>query len=52
MAVGIAGGGGRGGQEGHSCVNDSDNVWVLGEVVNFLGMHVQNANLVTTLANH
>ena len=33
------------GQEGHSCVNDSGNVWVLWEVVGFLGMHVQNAQL-------
>ena len=32
-------------QEGHSCVGDSSNVWVLLEVVGFLGMCVQNAQL-------
>ena len=33
------------GGEGHSCVNDSDNVWELWEVGGFLGMGVQNAQL-------
>ena len=33
------------GQEGHSCVGDSGNVWVLLEVVRFLSMRVQNAKL-------
>ena len=33
------------GQEGHSCVGDSGNVWVLLEVVGFLGMCMQNAQL-------
>ena len=33
------------GHEGHSCVDGSDNVWVLLKVVGFLGMHVQNAQL-------
>ena len=33
------------GQEGHSCVGDSGNVWVLLEVVGFLSMCVQNAQL-------
>ena len=37
MVVGI----GRG-QGEHSCVNCCDNVWVLWEVVDLLGMHVQN----------
>ena len=32
-------------QDGHSCVGDSGNVWVLLEVVSFLGMRVQNAQL-------
>ena len=40
MAVGI----GRG-REGLSCVDGFDNVWVLWEVVDFLGMRVQNAQL-------
>ena len=40
MAVDI----GRG-QEGHSCVDGSDNEWVLWKVVGFLGMSVQNAQL-------
>ena len=40
MVVGI----GRG-QGGHSCVNGSDNMWVLWEVADFLGIHVQNAQL-------
>ena len=35
---------GRGWEE-NSCVNGSDNVWVLWEVVGFLGMRVQNAQL-------
>ena len=34
-----------GGGPGHSCVNDSDNVWELWEVGGFLGMGVQNAQL-------
>ena len=29
------------GQEGHSCVSDSGKVWVLLEVVDFLGMRLQ-----------
>ena len=33
------------GQEEHSCVNDSGNVWVLFQVVGFLGMRMQNAQL-------
>ena len=33
------------GREGHSCVDGSDNVWVLWEVVGCLGMRVQNAQL-------
>ena len=33
------------GHEGHSCVNVSDNVWVLLEVVGFLGMRLENAQL-------
>ena len=33
------------GQEGHSCIGDSGNMWVFLEVVCFLGMHVQNAQL-------
>ena len=33
-------------QEGHSCIGDSGNVWVLLEVVGFLG------NLVALFANH
>ena len=33
------------GREGHSCVDGSDNVWVLWEVVGFLGMSLQNAQL-------
>ena len=33
------------GQEGHSCGGDSGNVWVFLEVVGFLGMCVQNAQL-------
>ena len=33
------------GWEGHSCVNDSDNVWELWEVGGFLGMGAQNAQL-------
>ena len=32
-------------REGHSCVGDSGNVWVLLEVVGFLGMRVENAQL-------
>ena len=32
------------GREGHSCVNGSDNVWVLWEAVSFLGMRVQKAH--------
>ena len=32
-------------QDGHSCVGDSGNVWVLLEVVSFLGMRMQNAQL-------
>ena len=32
-------------QGGHSCVDGSDNVWVLWDVVGFLGMRVQNAQL-------
>ena len=32
-------------QDGHRCVGDSDNTRVLFEVVGFLGMHVQNAQL-------
>ena len=48
MVVGI----GRG-QGEHSCVNCCDNVWVLWEVVDLLGMHVQNIpNMVTSSANH
>ena len=31
--------------EGHSCVDGSDSVWVLWEVVGFLGMCMQNAQL-------
>ena len=34
------------GQEGHSCVDGSDNVWVRWEVVGFLGMLIQNVQLV------
>ena len=34
------------GREGHSCVDGSDNVWVLWEVVGFLDMRVQTAQLV------
>ena len=34
-----------GGRVENSCVNGSDNVWVLWEVVGFLGMRVQNAQL-------
>ena len=30
---------------GHSCVDGSDNVWVLWEVVDLLGMHVENTQL-------
>ena len=33
------------GQERHSCVNGSDNVWVLWEVAGFLSMHVLNAQV-------
>ena len=33
------------GQEGHSCVGDSGNVWVFLEVVGLLSMCVQNAQL-------
>ena len=33
------------GQEGHSCVGDSGNVWVLLEVVGLLSMCAQNAQL-------
>ena len=33
------------GREGYSCVDGSDNVWVLWEVVGFLGTRVQNAQL-------
>ena len=40
------------GQKGHSCLSDSGKLWVLLEVVGFLGMHVQNAELVTSPANH
>ena len=40
MAVDI----GRG-REGHSCVDGSDNVWVLWQVVGFLGMRVHIAQL-------
>ena len=41
------------GQERHGCVGDSGNVWVLLEVVGFLGMHVQNAQLgYKSSANH
>ena len=40
MVVGIGRGQGR-----HSCFDGSDNVWVLWEVVNYLGMHVQSVQL-------
>ena len=43
------------GREGHSCVDGSDNVWVLWEVLGFLGMRVQNAQLgyiVSKSLNH
>ena len=40
------------GQEGHSCVGDSGNVWVLLEVVRFLSMRVQNAKLGYIVGNH
>ena len=33
------------GQEGHTCISDSGNVWVFLEVVGFLCMHMQNAQL-------
>ena len=32
-------------RERHSCVDGSDNMWVLWEVVGFLGMRVQNPQL-------
>ena len=40
------------GQEGHSCVGDSGNVWVLLKVVRFLSMRVQNAKLGYIVGNH
>ena len=38
--------------EGHSCVDGSDSVWVLWEVVGSLACACKMPNLVTSSANH